>query len=995
MLVITERGAQMANSIVSSSARTDRPVAPEWPRAILSFFCNRRYSLLSAALMLAVAASALLAQSTGKISGTVKDAASGEPLIGANVVILGTSLGASTDLDGNYFILNIPTGRYSIQASMIGYQRVIQRDVIVDIGRTTAADFQLKASAIEQEAVVVEATRPDVEREKTSTSEIIRSEDVQQIAGMRDINDVIGLAADVTDGHFRGGRTGEELYTLQGMGIVNPLDNSTALLPIMSAVEEVEVITSGFGAQYGNAQSGVVNITMKEGKSDKWRSHAEINVRMPGRKHFGGSFFDTQANPYLRTMMTDSVWNSPNNPESPGLGYWTSMGGNLGGLVANDTAAQIAVARALWLQSRMRYLNNTSFENNIDYWGEFSAGGPISETMRMFIAARNTNTWPVYPAEQPEIQRQFMGNIVADLSNGASLRLDGAYSEDNSGDYPSENSSTSPGFYRFLYEDILSVQYEHVTNSQIGLRFSKAINPRTFYVLKLSTLLTRRQEGSSPYISDLSSSQLGNLRQNNLMIQPVSAPDGFTVGYGTYAFYDDKTTTNSLDASMTSQVTKSHLLNGGIQANLYNLNINEHLNMNQDPPYYNIYTANPWEASFYIQDKMEFEGMIANVGLRWDLWDENVKYNPDRYNIYSLDSGATYIGPSAFTKSTPLAARLQPRVGISFPVSVSTVFHINYGSFMQRPSFQYIFNSRNQMYSPQTPNTIGNPTLKPQTTYSYDVGVMQGLGEGFTLDVSGYYKNVRDLVQSAIYAGANGTQSYTTYINYDYADIRGFRIVLNKRKGSFVGSLNYQFSVATGKSSSVGSFVPSFVEGRPVDLTNTSKKDILMDFDRTHKVLLNLAYVTDENWGVKIGKIYPLGDISISTLSYLQSGRPYSYNAGLGQTEANNKRTPLEQNTNLKISKRIRNFFGVDASVYLEVFNLFDNKILNYNYVFLSDAFGQPNNNVKSYETIPLNAPNGLLNQNGILSSQLNLDKSFLVYDNAPRSFNIGISVDF
>jgi hypothetical protein len=208
MLGITERGAQMANSIVSSSARTDRPVAPEWPRAILSSFCNRRYSLLSAALMLAVAASALLAQSTGKISGTVKDAASGEPLIGANVVILGTSLGASTDLDGNYFILNIPTGRYSIQASMIGYQRVIQRDVIVDIGRTTAADFQLKASAIEQEAVVVEATRPDVEREKTSTSEIIRSEDVQQIAGMRDINDVIGLAADVTDGHFRGGRSG-------------------------------------------------------------------------------------------------------------------------------------------------------------------------------------------------------------------------------------------------------------------------------------------------------------------------------------------------------------------------------------------------------------------------------------------------------------------------------------------------------------------------------------------------------------------------------------------------------------------------------------------------------------------------------------------------------------------------------------------------------------------------------------------------------------------
>ena len=323
-------------------------------------FCFPRQKVrvvLYVGIFLMLASSILIAQTAGKISGVVNDAQTGEPLIGANVLIVGTSIGTSTDVEGTYFIINVPAGKYDVQVSMIGYEKVMQRDIIVNSGRTTNVDFKVKSSAIEQEVVIIEHERPDVEREKTSTSEIIRGDDVQQIAGMRDVGDVIGLAADVTDGHFRGGRDGEELYTLQGMGIVNPYDNSTGLLPIMSAVEEVEVITSGFGAQYGNAQSGVVNITMKEGKSDKWRSHAEVNTRMPGRKYFGGNVFDPKANRYLQTLMTDSAWHSPNSDE-PGYGYWTGMGANIANMFGRDTLLQIAMARALWEQVR-KNINNT------------------------------------------------------------------------------------------------------------------------------------------------------------------------------------------------------------------------------------------------------------------------------------------------------------------------------------------------------------------------------------------------------------------------------------------------------------------------------------------------------------------------------------------------------------------------------------------------------------------------------------------------------------
>ena len=175
-----------------------------------------------------VAANMLSAQTVGKISGVVEDAETGEPLFGCNVTVVGTTLGGSTDPDGTFFILNVAPGKYDIQASLVGYQRVVQRGAIVNAGRTTAADFKLTSVALAQREVVVQATRPDVEREKTSTSAIVRSEDVQAIAGIRDVGDVLTLAADVTDGHFRGGREGEEYYTLQGMGIVNPLDNSSA-----------------------------------------------------------------------------------------------------------------------------------------------------------------------------------------------------------------------------------------------------------------------------------------------------------------------------------------------------------------------------------------------------------------------------------------------------------------------------------------------------------------------------------------------------------------------------------------------------------------------------------------------------------------------------------------------------------------------------------------------------------------------------------------------
>ncbi len=950
----------------------------------------------------------LFAQSVGKISGSVIDAETGEPLVGCNIEVKGTKLGASTDVDGSYFILNVPPGKYDLQASIIGYQKVLQQNVIIDAGRTTTANFKLSSTAIQQREVVVQAIRPDVEKEKTSTSAIIRSDDVQAVAGMRDIGDVLSLAADVTDGHFRGGRTGEEYYTLQGMGIVNPLDNSTAFLPIMSAVEEVEVITSGFGAQYGNAQSGVVNISMKEGQSDKWTTRVETRMRAPGRKHFGPSVYDPNANPYLAALLNgDQLWKQ-GDPSSPSqTPYYTNFFSS--DRYSGDTVVQLAVAKALW-QNQMHRDLNRNYGNDIDHDVEVATGGPIDENMRMFVAFRTQSQWPVFPTEEPDVQRQVMGNVVSDIGKGATLRISGGYTEENTNLFPSSNGL---GFYTWLWDRVLGINYQERTNFQLGARFTHALSAATYYEIKLNSLWTKQRVGSSPSPSSVPDSLITNAADridwDKVIPQVVAGPDKFYYFRGDDNFRDQITKTISLDASMTSQVTKSQLLSGGVQFNNYLIDVSNSLAVrNGSGGPVDQYKVTPFEGALYAQDKMEFEGLIANLGLRFDIWNVNTPYYPDvvvpyrRFNnAYPGDTTFVYGKDSVQTKKTPILGRLQPRLGISFPVFINTVFHLNYGSFVQRPPFQYVVGSQVQQGSSQ-PITLGNPRLEPEVTNSYDIGVTQGLGQGFTLDISGYYKDVKNLIEQATFTSTKLGQTYTTYFNRDYADIRGFRIAVMKRSGEFTGSINYQFSVATGKSATTSFAPPAYVESPtyPYALTtkldNVPVRDILLDFDRTHNLIINLAYTTGEEGGPEMFGGYPLSNLTLSAISSLRSGRPYTdpNNPKL----INSARSPAEYNTNARLTKKFPDLFGLATTFYVEVFNLFDQKILNYDYVFATPNAGSTNNITRNYENYPINDPvNGIRYYQDLIvrPAWAVVDQSFLIYGNAPRSFDFGIVINF
>ena len=324
---------------------------------------------------------------------------------------------------------------------------------------------------------------------------------------------------------------------------------------------------------------------------------------------------------------------------------------------------------------------------------------------------------------------------------------------------------------------------------------------------------------------------------------------------------------------------------------------------------------------------------------------------------------------------------------------------MNYGTFLQRPSFDQILShtfGRLDVYNLggatliPSGRTMGNPRLKPEVTNSYDVGVTQGLGEGFTLDVSGYYKDVKNLVQRAEYFPTSSSSSpYLSYVNLEYASIRGFRIGLAKRKGMLTGTLNYTYGVATGKRSNAdASNYPTIYESGKTN--EPLPQDVFLDFDRTHNIIANFAFNTPENWGPRIFSVYPVDQLTIAATSFVRSGRPYT--SWIDRTTPMGKRAPNETTTNVKITKNISRFFGTSVAFYVEISNLFNDRIYDYNAVFNPD----PGNtsNLQRF-TVRYEKGEDITYYDNPIHPEFSANQEFRIYSNAPRSWTMGMVINF
>ena len=262
--------------------------------------------ILLAAICLFMLQEKAWAQGVATVRGVIIDVPGGHPLPGGNVVIEGTSLGATTDSDGVYIILNVPPGIHTLRASMVGYQTVVQTDVLVQSGRTIPLSFSLAEAAIEGTEITVIAEREIIPMDVSASMVVTQGEQLRQIPSVTKINQFLNTQPGIENMVIRGGGQSQIAMMVDGIMMVDERVNRPALTSInLSAVQEVSILTGGFNAEYGNIRSGVISITTKA-PQDRYHGLVDYRYSPPAQKHFGPSWYSADSY-YLRPYLDPQV----------------------------------------------------------------------------------------------------------------------------------------------------------------------------------------------------------------------------------------------------------------------------------------------------------------------------------------------------------------------------------------------------------------------------------------------------------------------------------------------------------------------------------------------------------------------------------------------------------------------------------------------------------------------------------------------------------------
>ncbi len=228
-------------------------------------------------LLLLLLPGVLFAQS-GKIRGTVVDQKTKEPLIGANIIIEGTSLGAATDIDGAFMILNVPIGTFTVKASYVGYRTFTISNIRVSGLLTTEVNFELSSEDVQVQTVEIVAERPLVNKNATNAVRSATAEDIQNIP-VRGVGNIVALVPGVVQQqgviYIRGGRREQVGYIVEGVQTRDALLGGSSVTINDNAIEEVQVQAGGYNAEYGAANAGIVITSLKTG-GEKIKATAEI-----------------------------------------------------------------------------------------------------------------------------------------------------------------------------------------------------------------------------------------------------------------------------------------------------------------------------------------------------------------------------------------------------------------------------------------------------------------------------------------------------------------------------------------------------------------------------------------------------------------------------------------------------------------------------------------------------------------------------------------------
>ncbi len=786
------------------------------------------------------------AQTTGKITGRVTDATKGEPLYGANIILEGTNLGAVSDFNGDFYIINVTPGRYTMLVRMVGYESA-RVEAQVSTNRTFDVPIRLHETVIQGQEVVVTASKISIKKDQTSAIKNVSSDQIQ-LMPVQEVSQVIELQAGVVGGHFRGGRSNEVSYLIDGMQVDETLygEGSTIQLE-KEVVQDLEVITGTFNAEYGKAMSGIVNMVTKDGADQ-----------------FHGSISGNLGN-YL--------------PKSDGV-YIGLKRGDVSRI--QDYKAQLE--GPIW-KGKINFLANVRYQNdqgylngirrfNIDNYSNMAESNVAGVDVTPWDVSINnvryysehTGDSSIVPMSENE-SYSFFGklsfNLIKDVRIAATYTL-----EKGNGQGYSHSYKYNPDGYG----------KSHSRSAMYSFKLNHAISRSAFHELKFS--FTDNWNGYFMYKDPFDPRYLST--------QYGGSVGGFSAGGQDRSHSEYFTQLMTTKYDFTWQATKHHSLKAGVQYTQQYLKnwpvptrdvkwdspllqarwydpVSQRMQFFPYQAEYvpeesismDRYIKQPWDYSLYFQDKMEYESLVMNFGLRYDYFNPNTYYPSNRRNP---SNQGLYEDPnmqSTMLKS-PAQTQLSPRFGLSYTLGSTAVLHFSYGHFFQMPPMYSLYtNYRFIVPTNDFGTTHGNPLMKAQKTVKYEMGLWQQLMPGLGMDVSVYYSDIYDLQSAVVWTTYNETR-YGVYDNKDYGNTKGLELKFDYQSGPLFANLNYTLQYTRGNADN-----PSSTYSRLAVNIDPVPKLIPMSWDQRHTLNSTLGYT--------------IRNLSVSVTGSFNSGFPYDY----------------------------------------------------------------------------------------------------------------------
>ncbi|MCF7740177.1 MAG: TonB-dependent receptor [Candidatus Marinimicrobia bacterium] len=854
---------------------------------------------------------------TGKIMGQIIDSESGEPLVGVNVIIQGTTLGASTDANGQFIIINISPGVYSVKASMMGYKAVLTKNVRVKLDLTTNLNVEMVPTAVQGESVIVTAQREIIQKDLTSSQSIVGSEEIEDMP-IEEFEQAVKLKAGVVEGsggemHIRGGRSSEIAFMVDGISVTDPYNNSMGVEIENNAIQELQVVSGTFNAEYGQAMSGIINIVTKEGNYQNYSGNLSV---------YFGEYYTEDTDIFYKGDQFD---------------------------INNINDIQGSVSGPLpFLKDKASFFLSGRYNRDNGYYNGKRLYNPDSYVMdsthtEWYLDTTNLGDGkvvPMNPSEQISLQGKLGFRVTPDIK----LTLSGQGSKTQSQGY---------SHYYFYNPDGRPHYYSNNFNGIVNLNHT--LSSRSYYSLKYS--FTQNESKSYTYENPTDSTKYNT---DPLVFNEFSGYQFLLSGM--YMGHNYRTSTiQTLKGDITSQITRNHLIKSGFEFKLntidrlsYNVQVNKNTDWEPTIPKYDpdnpgteIYKNSinydesidePWEMAFYIQDKMEFKDMIVNLGFRYEYFNSNGRIltdprDPNPYSpmypshIFHDEDGDGVQDPDEpemtdderldfwFEDSEP-KTQLSPRLGISYPITDRGVIHFSYGHFLQMPPMMYMFANPDNEVTPGYSATMGNANLEPQRTVQYEIGLQQQISANFDFDVTGFYKDIRNLTSTEVVETYVAGTFYGQYVNYDFGNSKGITFSLTKRRSNYLSAtLDYTFSLAEGNASDpTQRFWDAAAGAQP------QKQLIFLDWDQRHTLNGTVSFSDPDNWGVTF-------------LGSYGSGLPYTPSnvGGNPETFKNSGRKPPQYELDMQAFKKF-NRENYSLSFMLKVYNIFDRR--NMRYVF-------------------------------------------------------------